>query len=154
MKMIPAAIIKKVRVEMNRYSDLKMSEEASRFLRHQPSLVQFLKEFTDEFGSDIQQLSLYLAFVVYKNFHRALKHEVPKLSWSLCYNCLLWEHELWRESRGLRKPKNRQPFLVQYLGFLIESEHTGLFKNDSDKASFLIVMRSVICAFEKALNSL
>ena len=154
MKIIPSSIINKVRLEMGKYSDLKISEEASRFLRRQPSLVQFLKEFTDEFGPDIQQLALYLAFVICRIFRTALNREIPKLSWSFCYNCLLWEHEIWRESHGVKKPKNKQPYIVQYLGFLIEREHTGLFKDDNEKASFLIVMRSVVCAFEKASSRL
>jgi hypothetical protein len=99
MKTIPGEIVEKVCSEMNRYSESRMSEEAARFLRQQPYLIQFLQEFTADFPSEVQQLSLYLAYLIWKICSRGWGCTMPRLAWEHCYQCFLRERRLWRKKK-------------------------------------------------------
>jgi hypothetical protein len=150
MKTIPSEIVEKVCSELDRYSESRMREEAGRFLRQQPHLVQFLQEFTADFHPEIQQFSLYLSYLIWKICGRGWGNKVPKLTWELCYQSFLKERQIWKEGRPLSQRKNNQPYLLQCLKTFLEEDHNGIFKKDVERGSLFLILKSVISAFEKA----
>lgn len=152
MKTIPAEIVEKVCSEMDRYSESRMSEEAGRFLRQQPHLVQFLQEFTADFRPEVQQFSLYLSYLIWKICSRGWGHKLPRLAWELCYQSFLKERELWREDKRFPGRKSTQPHLIQCLKTFLQEDYTGIFKKDVERGSLFLILKSVIASFEKAVN--
>jgi hypothetical protein len=153
MKTIPGEIVEKVCSEMNRYSESRMGEEAARFLRQQPYLVQFLQEFTADFPSEVQQLSLYLAYLSWKICSRGWGCTMPRLAWEHCYQCFLKERRIWQETKSFSQRKSSQPYLMQCLKTFVEEDRT-IFKGEVERGSIFLILKSIVCAFERAASRL
>ncbi|MBI1870795.1 MAG: hypothetical protein HYS07_06355 [Chlamydiae bacterium] len=152
MEVISSDVVKNICFEMRKYPESRMSQEASRFLRQQPQLVQFLQEFTQDFKLEVQQLSLYLSYWIWKACTKGWGRKMPRLDWTLCYHCFLKERETWKDQETLLSRKSTQPHLIHFLGNLIQEDHSDLFKEDVGKSSIVLILRCVIAAFEKAVS--
>src|SRR5437870_4098551 len=64
--MITGESVEKACSEVGEYSDEKMVEEFDRFFRAQPAICDFIVELTYESGQKIQELSLFLSYMVFK----------------------------------------------------------------------------------------
>src|SRR5688572_33265378 len=64
--MINGESVEKACSEVGEYSDEKMIGEFDRFFRAQPAICDFIVELTHESGHKIQELSLFLSYMVFK----------------------------------------------------------------------------------------
>src|SRR5262252_6409036 len=53
---------------VGQYTDEQIAGEFERFFRAQPSLCEFIVEVTHESGQHIQELSLFLSYMIFKTF--------------------------------------------------------------------------------------
>lgn len=150
MDAIPVEAVEKVCGQLNRYSEAQMTEEAKRFLRQQPYLVQFLQEFTADFCSEIQHLSLYLAYLIWKICLHGWGCTIPRVAWEVCYQSFVKERTLWRRRDKLQDHVSLQPHLVRYLRCYLEETRNGMFKNDVEKGALLLILGGVISAFSNS----
>jgi len=63
---ITSEFVEKACSQVGEYSDETMAEEFERFFREQPAVCDFVVELTHESGQQIQELSLFLAYMVFK----------------------------------------------------------------------------------------
>jgi hypothetical protein len=68
METIPENIIEKIWKETAGFSPDRASREMTRMGKEQPELLAFLMGFTDDLDQEAQELSIYLAFVVFRIF--------------------------------------------------------------------------------------
>lgn len=64
--MINAECVEKACSEVAEYSDEKMAGEFERFFREQPAICDFVVELTRNSGQQLQELSLFLSYMVFK----------------------------------------------------------------------------------------
>lgn len=64
--MITSESVEKASSQVGEYSDEMMAGEFERFFREQPAICDFVVELTHERGQRIQELSLFLSYMVYK----------------------------------------------------------------------------------------
>src|SRR5438046_9972684 len=69
--MIDGESVEKACSEVSEYTDEQMVNEFDRFFRAQPAICDFIVELTQESGQKIQELSLFLSYMVFKTMEAA-----------------------------------------------------------------------------------
>src|SRR6266849_4823699 len=64
--MVNGESVEKACCEVGEYSDEQMVNEFDRFFRAQPAICDFIVELTHESGQKIQELSLFLSYMIFK----------------------------------------------------------------------------------------
>src|SRR5262249_7298634 len=64
--MISAESVEKACSEVGEYTDDNMVDEFDRFFRAQPAVCEFIVEVTQQSGQRIQELALFLSYMVFK----------------------------------------------------------------------------------------
>ena len=64
--MITSDVVDQACSEVNGYTDDRMMKEFDSFFKEQPSICDFITELTSESSMPIQELSLFLSYMVFK----------------------------------------------------------------------------------------
>ena len=64
--MISSELVDQACAEVNGYTDDRMMAEFDAFFKEQPSICDFITELTSESSLQIQELSLFLSYMVFK----------------------------------------------------------------------------------------
>src|SRR5215211_7777028 len=64
--MISYEVVEQACTEVNTYNDEHMLKEFDRFFQEQPSICDFVTELTSESATQIQELCLFLSYMVFK----------------------------------------------------------------------------------------
>src|SRR5215471_15226864 len=78
--MISVDAVEKACFEVGDYSDEKMVDEFDRFFRSQPAICDFVVELTHESASKVQELSLFLSYMIFKTIETETAESVSKVS--------------------------------------------------------------------------
>jgi len=65
--MVSSKSVEKACADVDEYNDEQMAQEFDRFFRAQPSVCEFIVEITHESGQKVQELSLFLSYMVFKS---------------------------------------------------------------------------------------
>jgi hypothetical protein len=66
--MITSDSVERACVEVSEYSEEMMLSEFDRFFQQQPAICDFIVELTGESGQAVQEVALFLAYMVFKSF--------------------------------------------------------------------------------------
>src|SRR5262245_40098468 len=69
--MIDEELVEQACSEVSEYTDEQMVDEFDRFFRSQPAICEFIVGLTHESGKKIQELSLFLSYMVFKTMEMA-----------------------------------------------------------------------------------
>src|SRR6185295_16986165 len=105
--------------EVNGYTDDRMMQEFDAFFKEQPSICDFITELTSESAMKIQELALFMSYMVYKAVQKGSPEGVPAVSAEAI-------EEAYRESEGWIErinqgaevsdlPIDTEPYLIQYV---------------------------------------
>ncbi len=157
--MITNAIVEKACSVVGAYTDDQMMSEFDRFFEKQPGICDFVAELTSESTTEIQELSLFLSYMVFK----AAETAEPDLPGGLVeisaerIESAFHESESWidrieqaqDQGSGLA-PDDSEPFLVQYIiSELNQPLENGTMLEDEQKGEVFFVLRTVISSFAK-----
>src|SRR6185503_8121202 len=78
--MITSEFVDDVCSEVNGYTDDRMMKEFDGFFKEQPSICDFITELTSESAMKIQELALFMSYMVYKAIKRGTPEGVPAVS--------------------------------------------------------------------------
>src|SRR2546425_5832979 len=78
--MISSSSVEKACSEVGEYSDEEMVGEFDRFFRAQPAICDFVVESTHESGQKVQELSLFLSYMIFKAVETDTIRSVTKVS--------------------------------------------------------------------------
>src|ERR1051326_3974147 len=158
-RMISVESVEKACSEVGDYSDEKMVEEFDRFFRAQPAICDFVVELTHESGPKVQELSLFLAYMIFKTVETGTEESVSKVTPELLEEGYR-ETESWMErlsdadgvelqaSVANSLERDTDPHLLQYLiSELNEPMEDGTELNDEEKGEVFFVVKTVIEAF-------
>jgi hypothetical protein len=154
--MISGESVEKACSEVGEYSDEKMVDEFDRFFRSQPAICDFVVELTHESGQKVQELSLFLSYMVFRAIETEIPDSVMKVTPEIIESGY-HETESWMErisqaegtelqsaiSASLQQ--DAEPYLLQYvISELNEPMEDGSELNDEEKGEVFFVVKTVI----------
>ena len=154
--MITDESVAKACSEVGDYSDEKMAGEFDRFFRAQPAICDFIAELTQESGQKIQELSLFLSYMVLKaveiNQEAAVTAVTPSAIEAAYRDSEAWiervseaEGEELQSAVAASLQKDTEPHLLQYvITELNEPLEDGTELNDEEKGEVFFVLKTVI----------
>jgi len=163
--MITNDIVERACSEVGAYTDDQMMSEFDRFFQKQPGICDFVAELTSESTSEIQELSLFLSYMVFKAAEAAesaerdatgnLKEVSAEQIESAFHESESWIEriEQAQEDRNPLEPDDNEPFLVQYvISELNQPLEDGTLLADEQKGEVFFVLRTVISSFARKPN--
>ena len=158
--MISVDSVEKACSEVGEYSDEKMVDEFDRFFRAQPAICEFVVELTHESGMKVQELSLFLSYMIFKTIEAEALESVAKVTPGVI-EAGYRDTESWMERLSMVEgaelqssvasnlQKDEEPFLLQYLiSELNEPTEDGTELNDEEKGEVFFVVKTVIESFK------
>src|SRR5437879_11871896 len=112
--MISGGSVEKACSEVGEFSDEKMVEEFDRFFRAQPAICDFVVELTHESGLKVQELSLFLAYMVFKTIETNTVNPVAKVTPEVI-EAGYHNTESWMESISAAEGPELQPCIAHGL---------------------------------------
>ena len=156
--MISGEIVEKACSEVGQYTDEELMKEFDRFFRAQPAVCDFIVELTQESGQNIQELSLFLSYMVFKTIETSESGTagiVQPEDIETAYK----ETESWmarvgdadgaelQDSIVESLQQDSEPYLLQYvISELNEPAEGSEGLNDEEKGEVFFVVKTVIQA--------
>jgi hypothetical protein len=154
--MINGESVERACSEVGEYSDEKMIGEFDRFFKAQPAICDFIVELTHESGHKIQELSLFLSYMVFKAMELGDGDSVTAVTPSAIESAYR-DSESWIERVSQAEgaelqsaiaaslQKDTEPYLLQYvISELNEPLEDGTELNDEEKGEVFFVLKTVI----------
>jgi hypothetical protein len=154
--MIKVDSVEKACSEVGEYSDEKMVDEFDRFFSAQPAICDFVVELTHESDIKVQELSLFLSYMIFKAIEAdtadAVKKVTPEIIEAGYRNTESWIERLseiggteLQASIVSNLQKDDEPHLLQYvISELNEPMEDGSELNDEEKGEVFFVVKTVI----------
>jgi hypothetical protein len=160
--MITNDIVERACSEVGAYTDAQMMSEFDRFFQKQPGICDFVAELTSESTTDIQELSLFLSYMVFKAAEAAepgapenLKEVTAERIESAFHESESWIDRIEKaeDEKTTLLPDDTEPFLVQYvISELNQPLEDGTLLADEQKGEVFFVLRTVISSFARKSN--
>jgi hypothetical protein len=163
--MVSGESVEKACSEVGEYSDEQMVNEFDRFFRAQPAICDFIVELTHESGQKVQELSLFLAYMVFRAVEAAATDAVARVA-AETIETGYRETESWMERISEADGTELQgaiaeslqhdgePHLLQYvISELNEPIEDGTELNDEEKGEVFFAVKTVISALKLQSNS-
>ena len=158
--MISGESVEKACAEVGEYSDEKMVDEFERFFRAQPAICDFVVELTHESGQRVQELSLFLAYMVFRVVEAEAADPVTKVTPEII-EAGYRDTESWMErisdAQGTELQaaiaaslqRDAEPHLLEYvISELNEPMEDGTELNDEEKGEVFFVVKTVITSLK------
>ena len=151
--MITNEVVEKACTEVGEYTDAQMMKEFDRFFQKQPGICDFVTELTSESTIEIQELSLFLSYMVFKAAEAGSDStgDISEVSPERIESAFR-ESESWidrieqaEDQGGTLAPDDTEPYLVQYIiSELNQPLENGKLLEDEQKGEVFFVLRTVI----------
>ena len=154
--MVSGESVEKACSEVSEFTDEQMANEFDRFFRAQPAICDFIVELTDESGQKIQELSLFLSYMMFKTVEAAQSGSTPVVKPDDIETAYR-ETESWMarisqaEGAELQSQiaaslqRDTEPYLLQYvISELNEPMEDGVELDDEEKGEVFFVLKTVI----------
>ncbi len=153
--MITGESVEKACSEVGEYSDEAMVGEFDRFFKQQPAICDFVVELTQESGPRIQELSLFLSYMVFKAMELgefAVSSVTPAAVEAAYRESESWMEEVSHADGGELPSaiaeslqKETEPHLLRYvISELNEPLDDGKELDDEEKGEVFFVLKTVI----------
>jgi len=142
--------------QVGELTDEQMAGEFDRFFRAQPGICEFIVELTQESGQNVQELALFLSYMVFKTIETSQPNPVKNVTHEDIETAYR-ETETWMNRVGEAEgtelhdaivqslQKDTEPYLLQYvISELNEPMHSGVELTDEEKGEVFFVIKTVI----------
>ena len=157
--MISSEIVERACSEVGTYTDDQMMKEFDRFFQKQPGICDFVSELTSESTAEIQELSLFLSYMVFKAAKTANPQGVAEVPAdrieSAFHDSESWIDRIEKaQDQGVGlEPDDTEPFLMQYvISELNQPLEDGRLLEDEQKGEVFFVLRTVISSIAGKTN--
>lgn len=153
--MITSDLVDQACSEVNDYTDDRMMTEFDSFFKEQPSICDFITELTGESSMQIQELSLFLSYMVFKAVKMGQSEALPPVS-AESIEAAYRESETWidRINQGgdrVEIPADPEPHLIQYIiSELNQPLENGTLLEDEEKGEVFFVLKTVISSLTRS----
>lgn len=152
--MITSDLVDQACSEVNSYTDDRMMKEFDAFFKEQPSICDFVAELTSESSMQIQELSLFLAYMVFKTVKMGQSDTLDPVS-AESIEASYRESESWidRINQGGEPaiPADPEPHLIEYvISELNQPLENGTVLEDEEKGEVFFVLKTVISSLTRS----
>ena len=147
--MITSDVVDQACSEVNGYTDERMMKEFDSFFKEQPSICDFITELTSESSMPIQELSLFLSYMVFKTMKLRNPETLPPIpaeSIEAAYRqSETWIDRINQDGDRAQIPADPEPYLIQYvISELNQPLEDGKLLEDEEKGEVFFVLKTVI----------
>ena len=153
--MISSELVDQTCVEVDGYTEDRMMAEFDTFFKEQPSICDFVVELTSESSVQVQELSLFLAYMVFKTVKMGQSGTLDAIK-SESIEAAYRESEGWidrinEERDQAQIPQDPEPYLTQYvISELNQPLESGKPLEDDDKGEVFFVLKTVISSLTRS----
>jgi hypothetical protein len=153
--MINSDSVDRACLEVDSYNEDRMLSEFDTFFKEQPSICDFITELTSESSMKIQELSLFLSYMIFKTIKMAHRDKLDTVS-SQNIEAAYRESEGWIEriNQGMDEaqiPADPEPYLTQYvISELNQPLEDGKLLEDEEKGEVFFVLKTVISSLTRS----
>jgi hypothetical protein len=156
--MITSASVEKACSQVGDYTDENMVSEFDRFFRAQPAVCEFIVELTHESGHKIQELALFLSYMIFKalEIERAAEIDVikPENIEAAYRDTESWMTQVSEAEGDELQPtiaaslqRDTEPHLLQYIvSELNEPMDDGAELTDEEKGEVFFLLKTIIAS--------
>jgi hypothetical protein len=163
--MITSELMEKACSQVGEYSDETMAEEFERFFKEQPAVCDFVVELTHESGQQIQELSLFLSYMVFKALEvgGGTVIVVTRDALETAYRASESWIDQMSEAEGPELQvalaasfnKDTEPYLLQYvISELNQPLEDGSELDDNGKGEVFFLLKTVISSLSNKENTI
>jgi hypothetical protein len=153
--MITNELVDQACAEVNEYTDDRMMKEFDAFFKEQPSICDFITELTSESSLRIQELSLFLSYMIFKTIKISQPDAVtvvsPESIESAYRESESWIDRINEEGDNAQIPADPEPYLTQYvISELNQPLEDGKLLQDEEKGEVFFVLKTVISSLTRS----
>ena len=153
--MISSELVDQACLEVDSYNEDRMMAEFDTFFKEQPSICDFITELTSESSLRIQELSLFLSYMVFKTVKMGQANTLGTIT-SESIEAAYRESEGWidrinQEGDRAQIPDDPEPYLIQYvISELNQPLEDGKLLEDEEKGEVFFVLKTVISSLTRS----
>jgi hypothetical protein len=153
--MISSELVDQTCLEVDSYNEDRMMAEFDAFFKEQPSICDFITELTSESSLRIQELSLFLSYMVFKAVKMGQSNTLSTIT-SESIEAAYRESEGWidrinQEGDRAQIPEDPEPHLIQYvISELNQPLEDGKLLEDEEKGEVFFVLKTVISSLTRS----
>ncbi len=161
MQIISEALVEETWEEVAGFSPPHGQNEMSKLGQEQPEILSFLVEFTKDLKQDVQELAIYIFFVVYRIFEKSSGKKIRKISADEIIECFESNEKLMEKLEGThdkfleritRTQILTQPYVMKYVvDTLMEApeEEDPIHLTEEDTGYLFLLLKTVIDLLDK-----
>ena len=161
MEPLSEKLVEETWEEVSGFMPVKASSEMMKVGVRQPELLSFIMEFSSDLEQEVQELTVYMFFVIYRMFEKASKWKINKISADDIIKRYEYNEELMESLEGVherfldriaRVQLSRQPYVMKYIvETLIEAPEEGdpVDLNEDDVGFLFLLLKSVVEVLDK-----
>jgi len=153
--MISSELVDQACIEVDSYNEDRMMAEFDAFFKEQPSICEFITELTSESTLRIQELCLFLSYMVFKTVKMGQADTLNTVT-SENIEVAYRESESWierinQEGDRAQIPDDPEPYLIQYvISELNQPLEDGKLLEDEEKGEVFFVLKTVISSLTRS----
>ena len=153
--MISSELVDQTCSEVDGYTEARMLTEFEAFFKEQPSICDFVTELTSESTTRIQELSLFLSYMIFKAVKMGWPESLAAVSPDRI-EAAYRENELWidrinEDGAEAEIPAESEPHLIQYvISELNQPLEDGKLLEDEEKGEVFFVLKTVISSLTRS----
>jgi len=161
MEPIPEELVEETWQEVAGFALDRGYTEMTRVSKHQPELVAFIMELTQELDQEVRELATYMTFVVYRMFQKNSRKKIKKISAEEIIACYEANEELMESLEGVhekfldriaRAQLSAQPYVMRYVVETIIEAPEGedpVALGDEDIGFLFLLLKTVVDVLDK-----
>ena len=161
MEPIPSELVEETWQEVARFDPDLAGKEMMKAGDSQPELLTFMVEFTQDLNQEVQELAIYMFFVVYRMFQKSSKKKIRKIPAEDIIECYEDNEDLMQSLEGAhekfferiaRVQLARQPYVMKYVvDTLIEEpeDEDPVALAEDDVGLLFLLLKTVVEALDK-----
>jgi hypothetical protein len=147
------------------FSSARARKESIKVNKNQPNLLAFMMEFTRDLDQEVQELAIYMFYVVCRMFQKSSKKSLKRISPEEIINCyekterfiesLEGAHERFLE-RIAETQLSGQPYVMKYVvEALMEApeEEDPVALSEEDTGYLFLLLKTVVDLLDKTMKS-
>ena len=158
--MITSDAVEQVCAEVGAYSEEQMAAEFERFFKAQPELCEFVAELTSESDPKVQELSMFLSYMVCKATERERTTGLPSVT-QTTIETAFHESESWIEKLNQAGgdvessilssfESDHEPHLLQYvISEINQITDDDVSLGDEQKGEVFFILKTVIASLKE-----
>jgi hypothetical protein len=153
--MITSESVDQACTEVNDYNDDRMMSEFDGFFKEQPSICDFVMELTSESSLKIQELTMFLSYMIFKaakkNGPEGVSTVAPETIEAAYRESESWIDRINEGAEAKDLPVDTEPYLIQYvISELNQPLEDGSLLEDEQKGEVFFVLKTVISTLTRS----